>query len=182
MRRLKSINNSGGFTVVEMAVAMAILSIVFGVAMMIFAQVVQTTNRAHIANLVRAEASYALSQMTRAIQKGERFDENTFSVGTDASTLTLYDSEKNCQVEFSLDPLTPSSVVMDNGCTGSFVNLNSDQVHVARLEFSRPTENKVRVELEVEQWHAPGTFTGPEYKGEITLKEEVALRNYAGYQ
>lgn len=166
-----------GFTIVEMMIVVGILAISFEVAIGIFTQVIRTANRSQTANEIRANASYALDQMVREIQKGERMRESF-------SALTILNSEGKSLLEFrrqdfTSGPLTCYRLIRDNG--SSLILLTSDRVNVSRLDFQRPSENKIKIEMTVEQCH-PLAATRPEYRGSFELAKEVTLRNYAAHQ
>lgn len=172
MRKL--ISAKRGFSLIELVVVAGLLVIIFGVAVLVFSQVIRTANRAHIANMVRAEAAFALSEMVRDIQEAER-------VTIVGSSIDLEDSEGNCYLKYEryvLSGLTCRGVRRDNDCSGSWEDLTSRAVDVEELTFNQ-AENIVDITIEVEQCT---TLTRPEFRGSITLQEGVNLRNYAAYQ
>lgn len=164
----KLISGGRGFNLIELMVVTGLLVIIFGVAVMVIVQVIRTANRAHVANVVRSEAAFALSEIVRDIQEAER-------VSISGSTIDLCNSENTCYLSYGL---TGGQVMRDNDCNGWDDNLTSDTVRVTTLSFT-PDESRVDVRIEVEQG---GTLTRPEFQGSITLQEGVNLRNYAAYQ
>lgn len=182
------LQNRKGFTMVEMMVVIGVLAIIFGVAVTIFTQIIATANRAHVANKVRENASFAMDQIVREIQGAERI---RLESPTD---LKVLNSTGDCQKRLKLDPLvglpaglTCSGIKIHNGsdcialASGSF--LTSDAVNVSRLFFTYvpATPNKIKIEMTVQQCNL-ASASRSEYSGTITLQQEVTLRNYAGYQ
>lgn len=175
MREL--ISAKRGFSLIELVVVTGLLVIIFGVAVMVFAQVIRTANRAHIANMVRAEAAFALSEMVRDIQEAER-------VTISGSSIDLEDSERNCYLKYEryvLSGLTCRGVRRDNDCSGWDDDLTSSSVDVTALSFTPNPQYPSRIDIGITVEQCT-TLTRPEYQGSIELNEEVHLRNYAAYQ
>lgn len=174
-----------GFTMVEMMVVIGVLAIIFGVAVTIFTQIIATANRAHVANKVRENATYAMDQIAREIQGAER------AVLDAPENIKLLNSSGECQTRIRLDTLglalTCSGVKIHNGSdcepATNGIFLTSDAVNVSNLKFtySALTPNKIKIEMTVRQCNRT-CLSRPEYCGSITLEQEVTLRNYAAYQ
>lgn len=155
-----------GFTLVELMMVMAIFGIISSVAITIYFQLVQATNRATIVAQVEQNASYVMEIMVREIRKAGCAE-------VDAGALNLEGPEcSGVEVIFST---ADGNLVKTEDLTETVIN-NPSQVLVQSLSFSvDPTGQSVTIDLVMESAR-PAAHS--EFTGELSLHETVTLRNY----
>jgi len=158
-----------GFTIVELMVVMGIFGIVSSVAITIYFQLVQASNRASIVAEVEQNASYAMEMMTREIRGAS-------CVGGGGETLEIKDA--NCEETVITFAKSDGNLVKIVDSTPHNLN-DPNKVVVKSLVFGPGsldfTSRSVTIDLSMES-KKPAPHT--QFKGEISLHETVSLRKY----
>lgn len=162
-----------GFTLIEMAVVIALVGFLSLAAVNMFLESLRSANQAQTNNEIRQNASLALEHITRQIRKSAC----ARRLGSSSSSLLLY-SNITCADSSLLtrfDLYTASGVTYIIQDNNSARKLTADFVHVENLAFSDPAVGPIQITLVV---RAANLAAKAEFQGRITLVESVALRNY----
>lgn len=158
-----------GFTIVELMVVMGIFGLVSSVAITIYFQLVQASNRAAISAEVEQNASYAMEIMVREIRAA-----SCVSGGSD----TLEIKDANCEETVVTFTKSDSNLVKIVESIEHKLN-DPEKVRVNSLAFGPGTldssSRSVTIDLVMES-AKPAAHT--QFRGELSLHETVSLRKY----
>jgi prepilin-type N-terminal cleavage/methylation domain-containing protein len=170
-----SLDKAKGFTLIELAISLGILSIITAGGIYLYMTVIQSANRATSAGEVENTASLLMETMVREIRAAQ-----CVSVETDEKLNIL-----NARCE------GPALVVFERSCSGgdcdlnrNDASLNPDTVTVSSLSFvpvpaATPSPDNydikaVQIALTVEMRDPPRS----DYDASISLNETVTIRSY----
>lgn len=185
---------TGGFTIIELLVAVSIFAIVMTTAVGTLIAVIRAGSSAQSSQALTTNLSFALDIMTRELRTGYRYycDDDVES-GDDlesgyldcvngASAVAVTDSETGYRVGYRLNGTAIEQRVddVDGGITGSWIPITSSQVVIEDLQFiiegSTPLESGDQVQPSIRVLlHGKATDTLTE-ESEFFIQSSVTSR------
>lgn len=172
-----------GFSLIELLVVLAVVGVVFGVALTTLASIIRSSTKSSIFSQVKQNGDVAMEQMVRSIR-------NAVDVCVEAgNTIKIYTSKVTC-------PATNETISFV--CTVSSGNVNGSikrngtpitnesladpkrgvRVSACDFQVSDPQIVPRRVTIGFILAQGVGLPDSPEYKVSIPFQSEVTLRNF----
>jgi prepilin-type N-terminal cleavage/methylation domain-containing protein len=180
-----------GFTLVELLLAMALISVVTGIGVAVISTIIRSSTKASITNMVKQNGDSAIETISRSVRSA--VDVCAAEVGTNTGnyTIKLYPSK--------IDPCSAASIgtigqfSCTKGASGANGSITKDGqpltnvgptgkpqlgVKVTYCEFVASNTHPKRVKIKFILEQGDGLGSTPDTTSKETFETEVTLRNF----
>ena len=176
----KNIKNQNGFTLVEVLISIALLTISAGVASDIILTLVQSYNKTQIQNELEANGNFVLQKIERELQNAVDFE-----VSDSGKTLTIQKNEGTTTVNivYRIQVLdSVGSITRQEGTGAAEVITNNNSPNGVNVDessvFRRVVSGSVRIlEITLNLSQIDDGVGNPAFTGSLPLKSTIILRN-----
>lgn len=156
----KAVSNAGGFTLVELMVAMVLGLIVIGAVGALVLSMIrtnkQTIQSTRLTQELRATSAVITSELQRAGGVGNPFELsgvaayntiNTSTAGCIVYKYSFYDDSDTLVIRDRAISLSGNAVYIGTTCGSGGSKLSSNNVNITALTFARPSARRITVTL-----------------------------------